>query len=65
MICTRMTPALGHAISPTTRFAVLKVGPLYYARDPDQQRGTGVLADSLFRVVMRFGAELASAGGPP
>lgn len=65
MICTRMTPAFNHAIAPTTRFAVLKVGPLYYGRDPDQKRGTGVLVDSLFRVVLRFGAELSTVAGRP
>jgi hypothetical protein len=65
MICTRLTPAFNHAIAPTTRFAVLKVGPLYYARDPDQKRGTGVLVDSLFRVVLRFGAELPTVAGRP
>jgi hypothetical protein len=65
LVCTRITPAFNHAIAPTTRFAVLKVGPLYYARDPDQKRGTGVLVDSLFRVVLRFGAELPNVPGRP
>jgi len=54
-VCARMASAFDRSLAPGTRFAVLKIGPLYYARDPDQRRGTGVIADSSFRVLMRLG----------
>lgn len=54
-VCARMASTFDRSLAPGTRFAVLKIGPLYYARDPDQRRGTGVIADSSFRVLMRLG----------
>lgn len=54
-VCARMASAFDRSLAPGTRFAVLKIGPLYYARDPDQRRGTGVIADSTFGVLMRLG----------
>lgn len=57
-VCARMAPAFNRVIPPGIEYAVLKVGPLYYARDPDQHRSTGVFTDSAFRVVMRLGAEV-------
>lgn len=60
-VCARMAALFDHSIAPGIRFAVLKIGPLYYARDPDQQRGTGIIADSTFRVLMRLGAAVPEA----
>lgn len=57
-VCAHMAPAFNRMIPPGVEFAVLKVGPLYYARDPDQKRSTGVFTDSTFKVVMRLGAEV-------
>ncbi len=57
-VCARLAPAFNRVIPPGVEFAVLRVGPLYYARDPDQRRSTGVLTDSTYKVVMRLGAEI-------
>ena len=59
-VCARLAGAFTRMIPPGTSFAVLRVGSLYYARDPDQRRGTGVITDSLFRVLMRLGAAVES-----
>ena len=56
--CIRMAPTFGRTLEPGTRFVVLRIGPLYYARDPDQRRATGVLTDSTFKVVARLGVAL-------
>jgi hypothetical protein len=55
-VCARMAATFNHIIPPGTTFAVLRVGPVYYARDPDQRRATGVFADSTFHVLLRLGA---------
>ena len=57
-ICARLATAFAREIPPGVSFAVLKVGPLYYARDPDQRRGTGIVTDSTFRVVLRLGVSI-------
>lgn len=57
-VCAKMASAFNRTIPPGVEFAVLKVGPLYYARDPDQKRSTGVFTDSTFHVVMRLLAEV-------
>jgi hypothetical protein len=64
-VCSRLASSFKRTIPAGTRYVVLRVGPMYYVRDPDQRRGTGVLTDSTFRVVMRFGAELSSADRRP
>lgn len=69
-ICARMAGQFGHFVAPGIGFVVLRVGPLFYAREPDQRRGTGVLTDSAFHVIARLGAALpsaaaAGAGKPP
>ena len=56
--CIRMAPTFGRTLEPGTRFVVLRLGPLYYARDPDQKKATGVLTDSTFKVVARLGVAL-------
>ncbi|MGH7616343.1 MAG: hypothetical protein ACREPM_03875 [Gemmatimonadaceae bacterium] len=55
-LCERLASQFDHVLSPGAKFAVLRVGPIYYARDPDQRRATGLFADSTFHVVMRLGA---------
>lgn len=57
-VCARIAPAFNRVIPPGVEFAVLRVGPLFYARDPDQRRSTGVVTDSTYKVVMRLGAEI-------
>ena len=57
-VCAHIAPAFNRVIPPGVEFAVLRVGPLYYARDPDQRRSTGVITDSTYKVVMRLGAEI-------
>jgi hypothetical protein len=53
-LCKRLASQFDH-VQPSTRVAVLRIGPMFYARDPDQRHGTGIFADSTFRVVMRLG----------
>lgn len=60
-ICARLAGQFGHFVAPGIGFVVLRVGPLYYAREPDQRLGTGVLTDSTFHVVARLGAALPAA----
>jgi len=55
-VCTRMAAAFKRTLPEGTTFAVLHVGPIYYARDPDQRHATGVFTDSTFRVLVRLGA---------
>jgi hypothetical protein len=58
MICTKLASAFNRLLPTTATYAVLRIGNVYYARDPDQKRATGVITDSSFRVLMRLGAEL-------
>jgi hypothetical protein len=55
-VCAHIAGAFDRVIAPGIGFAVLRIGPIYYARDPDQRRGTGIFTDSTFRVLMRLGA---------
>jgi hypothetical protein len=57
-VCTQLSAAFNRLLPTTSTFAVLRIGHVYYARDPDQKRATGVFTDSSFRVLMRLGAEL-------
>lgn len=58
VICTKLAPAFNRLIPTTATYAVLRIGNMYYARDPDQKRATGVLTDTTYRVLMRLGAEV-------
>ena len=60
-VCARLAGQFGHFVAPGIGFVVLRVGRLYYAREPDQRLGTGVLTDSAFRVIARLGAALPAA----
>jgi hypothetical protein len=55
-VCQRIASQFDHAHAPGSKFAVLRVGSVYYARDPDQRHATGIVTDSTFRVLMRLGA---------
>ena len=57
-VCGRVGSGFGREIPPSTRYVVLKLGPIYYARDPDQSRGTGIITDSTFKVLVRLGAAI-------
>lgn len=57
-VCTKLATAFNRLLPTTATYAVLRVGNVYYARDPDQKRATGVITDSTFRVLMRLGAEV-------
>ena len=62
--CGKLATLFDHEIAQGVSFTVLRVGPLFYARDPDQQRSTGIIADSTFRVVLRLGVPVASPDAP-
>ena len=57
-ICARAATAFGHSINKGDSFVVLRIGPLYYAREPYQRRGTGVLMDTAYKVVARLGVPI-------
>lgn len=58
VICTKLAPAFNRLLPTTSTYAVLRIGNMYYARDPDQKRATGVITDINYRVLMRLGAEV-------
>jgi len=58
VVCTKLAAAFNRIIPPSMTFAVVRVGSVYYARDPDQKRATGVITDTTYRVLMRLGAEV-------
>ena len=58
--CGRLATLFDHEVAPGVSFVVLRVGPLYYAREPDQRRGTGIIADSTFHVLLRLGVPVPS-----
>jgi hypothetical protein len=53
--CERLASRFDHALSPGTSVAVLRLGSIFYARDPDQRHATGIFADSTGRVLIRLG----------
>jgi hypothetical protein len=57
-VCARLASAFDHKLQPGAQFAVLRIGKIFYARDPDQTKSTGVFVDDMFKVVMRLGAEV-------
>jgi hypothetical protein len=56
--CIRMAPVFGRKLEPGTRFVVLRVGPIYYAREPNQRLGTGIITDTTFKVLARLGVAI-------
>ena len=59
-VCGRLATMFDHEIPQGVSFVVLRVGPLYYAREPDQHRGTGIITDSTFKVLLRLGASIST-----
>jgi hypothetical protein len=54
-VCRGLASSFGHPVSPSTRVTVLRLGPILYARDPDQRHATGFFADSTLKVLVRLG----------
>jgi hypothetical protein len=63
-ICARLAGTFSHLVAPGVSFAVLRIGPVYYARDPDQRRATGVFTDTTFKVLVRLGVSQETAAKP-
>ena len=54
-VCSKIATQFEHEVASGTSFVVLRVGPLFYAREPDQKRGTGIITDSTYKVLLRLG----------
>lgn len=63
--CARLAAAFGRPIAAHERYAVLRIGNLFYVRDPDQHLGTGVFVDTTYHVVMRLGPATESSVHKP
>ena len=55
-VCSRVASSFDHQLDPGASFVLLRLGRVYYARDPDQRRATGIIMDSTFKVLVRLGA---------
>jgi hypothetical protein len=67
-VCSRAATRIDHPLPAGASVVVLSVGPLYYVREPDQRKGTGVITDKDFKVVARLGAAVdavSQSGRPP
>ncbi|HWP17140.1 MAG TPA: hypothetical protein VNM46_16055 [Xanthobacteraceae bacterium] len=67
-VCSRVASRIDHPLPVGAAVVVLSVGPLYYVREPDQKKGTGVITDRDFKVVARLGAAVdgvTQTGRPP
>ena len=54
-VCSKIATQFDHEVASSASFVVLRVGPLFYAREPDQKRGTGIITDSTYKVLLRLG----------
>ena len=55
-ICTLIAKNFSPRLDTGPSLVVLRMGPLvFYARDPDQRRTTGLILDTTYRVVLRLG----------
>jgi hypothetical protein len=55
-ICTLVARNFGPRLDTGPSLVVLRMGPLvFYARDPDQRRTTGLILDTTYKVVLRLG----------
>jgi hypothetical protein len=59
-VCAKLATQFDHEIPSNASVVVLRIGPLFYAREPDQKRGTGIITDSLYKVLLRLGASVSS-----
>ena len=67
-VCSRVASRIDHPLPTGAAVVVLRVGPLYYVREPDQKKGTGVITDKDFKVIARLGAAVdavTQSGRPP
>src|SRR5215831_5185008 len=48
-VCSRVASRIDHKLPVGAAVVVLRVGPLYYVREPDQKKGTGVITDKDFK----------------
>jgi hypothetical protein len=63
--CAKLAGAFSHLVAPGVSFGVLRIGNVYYARDPDQRRGTGVFTDTAFKVLVRLGPSIDTPARKP
>lgn len=55
-VCTRLAGNFERPLDTGPSLVVLRLGRvLFYARDPNQRHGTGVILDSTYKVVLRLG----------
>jgi len=54
-VCSRAASNFGHQLEPDASFVLLRLGRVFYARDPDQRRSTGIIMDSTLKVLVRLG----------
>jgi hypothetical protein len=59
-VCSKIATQFDHEIGANASLVVLKIGPLFYAREPDQKRGTGIITDGSYKVLLRLGASVPS-----
>jgi hypothetical protein len=59
-VCSKLATQFDHDLPANSSLVVLRVGPLFYAREPDQKRGTGIITDSTYKVLLRLGAQVPS-----
>ena len=57
-VCAKIATQFDHEIPSSASLVVLKIGPLFYAREPDQKRGTGIITDGTYKVLLRLGASV-------
>jgi hypothetical protein len=55
-VCSRVAANFDHQLDADASFVLLRLGKVFYARDPDQRRGTGIIMDTTFKVLVRLGA---------
>ena len=53
-VCSRAATRIDHPLPAGASVVVLQVGPLYYVREPDQRKGTGVITDKDLKVIARL-----------
>jgi hypothetical protein len=56
--CSRAASNFDHQLDAGASVVLLRLGKVLYARDPDQRRGTGIIMDSTFKVLVRLGAAI-------
>ena len=54
-VCSRVAGNFNRRLDVGASFVLLRLGRVYYARDPDQRRGTGIIMDSTYKVLVRLG----------